>query len=285
MAVFKQIGGGNHIVEPFEVNYSQSFVWTSGSTSNLSGSGFSINLANEPPTNYPIGTNQNMGGLTDGGFYSYPLFNSVKKYFYVGEASASLNNPYGFYPSASMFVWNVGSNYTGEGIKPDTFKIELDGNTTNIQDDGNGKLKLNKTGSVVGSISYNHGVAAVQRNITASKSSLISTDGISIHSSSVALTAGVTSSFQSIVNIYEHTVTCKISPAEYNVTFNPTSFTTTLSETGSYSDYMDSGSALPFVTTLGLYNDSNELLAVSKLSKPITRMKHSDQTFVIKFDE
>ena len=63
MAVFKTLGGGNHIVEPFEVNASHSFVWTSGSTSNLSGSGFSINLANEPPTNYPIGTNQNMGGI------------------------------------------------------------------------------------------------------------------------------------------------------------------------------------------------------------------------------
>ena len=289
MAIFKQIGGGNHVVEPFEVNASHSFMWTSGSTSNLSGSGFSINLANEPPTNYPIGTTQTLGGLTDGGFYSHPLFNSVKKYFYVGEVSASSNNPYGFYPSASMFVWNVGSNYTGEGIKPDTFKIELDGNTTNIQDDGTGKLKLNKTGSVVGNISYNHGIAVVQRNITASKSSLISADGISIHSSSVALTAGVTSSFQSIVNIYEHTVTCKIQPSEYNVTFNPTAYSTVSSGdgvgVGNYNNYMDSGSALPYVTTLGLYNDFNELLAVAKLSKPITRMKHSDQTFVIKFDE
>ena len=64
MAVFKEIGGGNHIVEPFEVNYSQSFGWISGSTSNLSGSGFSINLANAPPTNYPISTTQSLGGVT-----------------------------------------------------------------------------------------------------------------------------------------------------------------------------------------------------------------------------
>jgi len=279
MSVFKQIGGGNHIAEPFEANASHSFAWTSGSIS-LSGSGFSINLANEPPTNYPTGTTQFLGGITDGGFHSYPLFNSVKKYFYVGEASASSNNAYEFYPSGSMFVWNVGSNFTGEGIKPDTFKIELAGSSLNVQDDGTGKLKLNKTGSVVGNISYNHGIATVQRNITASATSFISADGISILD-----TAVVTSTFQSIVNIYEHTVTCKIQPSEYNVTLNPTVFETASSGIGSFNEYMDSGSALPYVTTLGLYNDSNEMLAVAKLSKPITRMKYSDQTFVIKFDE
>ena len=40
MAVFKTLGGGNHIVEPFEVNASHSFVWTSGSTT---ADGFRIN--------------------------------------------------------------------------------------------------------------------------------------------------------------------------------------------------------------------------------------------------
>ena len=79
MSVFKQIGGGNHIAEPFEVNASHSFAWLSGSeadtngqsspTSSLSGSGFSINLANEPPTNYPISTTQYLGGISDGGFH------------------------------------------------------------------------------------------------------------------------------------------------------------------------------------------------------------------------
>ena len=427
MAVFKEIGGGNHIVEPFEVNYSQSFTWTSGSTSNLSGSGFSINLANEPPTNYPIGTTQSLGGVTDGGFNSYPMFNSIKKYFYVdedgtsftleygdldlnandGSARYSFNtvggpdvsagtvtnvgfktaqsmmihkldryaedrstllntvavgnivtyeiserrwykykittvetaptgyanryrfgielidsdtsdgtanvstdawnagspgpivkftftgpggNVYDFYPSGSMFVWNIPSNYTGDGIKPDTFKIELDGNTINIQDDGNGKLRLNRTGSVVGNVFYNHGIAAVQRNITASVSSLISKDGISIHSSSGALPAGVTSSFQSMIDIYEHTINCRIEPSELNVTLNPTSYHigpsgSEYAGSSSYSNHVISGSALPYVTTIGLYNNSNELLAVGKLSKPIVRTRYTDQTFVVKFDE
>jgi hypothetical protein len=288
MSVFKRLAAGAHLVEPFEVNASQSFAWISGSvTSSLSGSGFSINLANAPPTNYPRSNLSNvddlsevvstLGGSTDGGFYSYPLYHSAKSYFYID--SASFSDVYEFFPSGSMFVWNVGSNYVGEGIKQDTFKVELDGNTLSVQDDGNGKLKLNGTGSVVGNIFYHHGIAAVQRNMSAS-GHLISSDGISISGS-----AGVTSSFQSIVNIYEHTIGCKIKPTEFNTTFNPTIFYTASSGTGSYNDQMISGSTLPYVTTIGLYNDINELVAVAKLSKPITRMKHTSQTFVVRFDE
>ena len=285
MAVFKTLGGGNHIVEPFEVNASHSFVWTSGSTNF---DGFSINLANQPPVGYPVGylgrdTTHHMGGSTEGGFYSYPVYHSIKNYFYLdadGLGSASVADVYEYFPSGSMFVWSIGSNYIGEGIKPDTFKIQIDGNSDNIQDDGNAKLRINKTGSVVGNIFYNHGLAAVQRNITASAASLISSDGISIQNA-----AGVTSSFQSMVNIYEHTIVCQIGPSEYNTTFNPTSFETTTAGTSTFNAEMVSGSVVPMITTIGLYNDSNEMLAVAKLSKPITRMKYSDQTFVIKFDE
>ena len=436
MSVFKKLAAGDHFVDSFEVNYSQSYSWISGSagtngqyspTSSLSGSGFSINLSREPPSDYP-GRNledvdddsdveASKGGITDGNFYSYPLYNTTKRYFYVAEdvgkdgsswfrtryndldlnaddgaghysfntvggndvsagtltnaglkGAASLlihktgvhantdyssryeavtvgdivtykisdrrwykykiisvdtsptgmanryrfgielidsdtsdgtgnlsytakaadarftftgpgGNIYDFYPSGSMFVWNIPSNEMGEGIKRDTFKIELDAHTLNVQDDGDGKLRLNGTGSAIGNIFYEQGIATVQQNMTAS-THLISEDGISITGS-----AGVTSSFRSTVNIYEHRIGCKIKPSEFNTTFNPTTFHSASSGTGSYSDQMFSGSTLPYVTTVGLYNDVNELLAVAKLSHPIIRTKYTDQTFVIKFDE
>jgi hypothetical protein len=40
----------------------------------------------------------------------------------------------------------------------------------------------------------------------------------------------------------------------------------------------------PYITTLGLYNSNNELLAVAKVSNPIQRTNDIAQTFVIKFD-
>lgn len=267
MSVFKRLTGGSHVIEPFELNATQSFQWTSGS-SNIDG--FSINLAKEPPEYYPIGTSD-LGGETNGGFYSYPLYESVKDYFFLGA-------PYEYYPNGSMFVWNVGSGYYGIGIKPQSFKVEINGVNTFVQDDGKQNLRLNKTGSIVGTIFYEHGVAAIQRDSGSAVDS-VSADGISIQAS-----GGVTSSFLSVVNIYEHTINCKLSPTDYQYTFNPTIF-----DTGSdgikYSDLMKSGSVTPYITTVGLYNDFNELIAVGKLSKPITRLQYTDQTFVIKFDE
>ena len=253
MAVFKQIGGGNHTVNPFEVNYSQSFAWTSGSTSQ-SGSGFSINLVDEPPTNYPFSTTQSLGGVTDGGFNSYPMFNSIKKYFYIGETGSSAENIYGFYPSGSMFVWNIGSKYTGNGIKPNTFKIELDDNIINL------------TGA-----SYNNDPTITHAtNANVKVGMWVVGTGIPVG----ATVASVTSN-----TVFELSVA--------TTGGSKTGQTLTLEGlgVGHYSNRIDSGSALPFISTIGLYNDFNELLVVGKLSKPITRMKYSDQTFVIKFDE
>jgi hypothetical protein len=46
-----------------------------------------------------------------------------------------------------------------------------------------------------------------------------------------------------------------------------------------------SGSAFsPYITTVGLYNDAQELLAVAKMSAPIPLSPNTDQTFLIKWD-
>ena len=39
-----------------------------------------------------------------------------------------------------------------------------------------------------------------------------------------------------------------------------------------------------YITEIGLYNDSNELLAVGKLAKPIKNDKELALTFVVRFD-
>ena len=40
----------------------------------------------------------------------------------------------------------------------------------------------------------------------------------------------------------------------------------------------------PYVTSIGLYNDQHELLAVAKLSRPIKKPKEYDISFTIRFD-
>ena len=40
----------------------------------------------------------------------------------------------------------------------------------------------------------------------------------------------------------------------------------------------------PYVTTVGLYNGRNELLAVAKLAKPLPLSATADTTIVIRYD-
>jgi len=39
-----------------------------------------------------------------------------------------------------------------------------------------------------------------------------------------------------------------------------------------------------YVTSIGLYNNDNELLAVAKLSKPVLKSKSDEVTFKIRLD-
>jgi hypothetical protein len=47
---------------------------------------------------------------------------------------------------------------------------------------------------------------------------------------------------------------------------------------------MISGSLTPYITTVGLYNENQELLAVAKLSQPLPTSRTTDTTIVINLD-
>ena len=60
---------------------------------------------------------------------------------------------------------------------------------------------------------------------------------------------------------------------------------------GSWDDYYDSGSTdltgsylTPFITTIGLYNNENEILAVAKLPKPIKNLPDYPVNFIVRID-
>ena len=232
--------------------------------------GYSINIAQKPPTNYPTGNDSELGELTEGGFYSYPLYKSIIHTFFSDDV-------YAYYPTSSMFVWNIGSGYYGDGIKPGSFKVEIDGLSDFLQDDQNNNIRLNRTGSVVGTVFYEHGIAVV--GDARAPSGSINSSGISITTEDT-----VNTSFLSVCDIYEHTINCELNPVDYQWSMNPSTFDTGSGDI-SYNQLIQSGSVTPYITTIGLYNDLNELLAVAKLSKPIVRNKWTDQTFVVKFDE
>jgi hypothetical protein len=53
---------------------------------------------------------------------------------------------------------------------------------------------------------------------------------------------------------------------------------------GSYIDAITGSDFQPYATTIGLYNDRDELLVVGKFSKPIPIPKNTDMTFVVRWD-
>ena len=54
--------------------------------------------------------------------------------------------------------------------------------------------------------------------------------------------------------------------------------------TSSFHDFASGSEFSPYVTTIGLYDSNNELLAIGKLAKPIKNEKELDLNFVLRFD-
>lgn len=96
-------------------------------------------------------------------------------------------------------------------------------------------------------------------------------------------TGSFTLSFQNEHIIYENEVRCIVKESEFNLSYNPTLVTGSYAS-GSLRGFATSASFEPYVTTIGLYNDENQLLAVAKLGKPMVISQDTDMTFIVKYD-
>jgi len=116
--------------------------------------------------------------------------------------------------------------------------------------------------------------------------------------------------FKNSYTLYEQTIKCEIKDYEFNSSYNPTlsegtsgyifqsgsqyitGSTLPLLYTGSYYVYPDSqvkdfataSYFNPYITTVGLYNDSNQLLAIAKLAQPLPKSNQTSTTILIKLD-
>jgi hypothetical protein len=101
--------------------------------------------------------------------------------------------------------------------------------------------------------------------------------------------SNTTMSFESALNIYETQYKCTMESDEFNYSLNPSllsgsevSILTSGSDT--YVDFATGSEFTPFVTTVGLYNDNNDLLAIGKLSQPLPTSQTTDTTILINLD-
>ncbi len=91
-----------------------------------------------------------------------------------------------------------------------------------------------------------------------------------------------TMSLQSEVTIYQNEVRCRVKENDFNYTLN---FSANKSGSdGTYIDAITGSDFHPYATTVGLYNDKDELLVVGKLSRPYPIPPNTDMTFIVRWD-
>ena len=203
--------------------------------------------------------------------------------------------PFRFIPTGSgdrVFVLSLPSRLWGDYVQPNSFEYKIidDNNVSQtITDDGNGNLYL--SGVHVGNIIYPHGMA-IFTNLSINTPAVPQGYGavyygIDVYGGSSGLglsnlMGNVTCSFSSSYEIFETQYKATVNEFEYNFTQNPSIISG--STDGTLYDFTTGSFYQPYVTTVGLYNDAQELLAVGKLSQPYPLSRTTDTTFYINLD-
>ena len=300
MSVFKQFLSQDVIVTPFKVNKTFTFYGSSPLVASnvgidrLIGTNITDTLFNpitDPTTGY-----------VNTGSYQRLVYNSIKELYYSNFLSSSKGDeatltiidngvilqkndqqpsyenylqstlvPYRYFPTGSndqIGVISIPSTLFGEQIKPKSFTLTSASNS--LIDDGEGNIYLNNSSSIVGNIIYSHGIITLT---TASISGSINLYDYFITGSNI------TTSFESTYTIHETQYKCTIRESEFNLSYNPS----LLSGSTLY-DYATGSFFAPYITTVGLYDGQQNLLAVAKLSQPLPSSPTTDMNIIINID-
>ena len=311
MSVFKPFTTSDIVSSPFKLNKTFSY----NNLSEVTGSGIDIFLGeNTPPTLFPPGGNQT-GYISQQD--SYLVYTSIKHLYYSnflenmdgseanivtfnndgtisgGQQTTNFQNyltttleAHRTFPTGSgdtIGVLSIPSNIFGETISPNSFIWESSSGV--IQDDGEGRLYYNST-TLIGNIIYEHGLIILNQNI------FNTIDGYGYMLYGSGLYGGILSDFllnltklefKSTITVYEQQFKCTLRENEFNYTHNPTTITGSMSE-GVLKPFTTEHYFTPYVTTVGLYNNEGDLLAVAKLSQPLPTSPTTDTNIIINLD-
>jgi hypothetical protein len=202
--------------------------------------------------------------------------------------------PTRFFPTASgdqIGVISIPSKLYGEYIVPNSFVLEYPTLNSTITDDGQGNLNISSSvggfDGYIGNIIYTHGLA-ILTDITLP-------DVLGLNIEDYVTENNVTCSFSSSMTIYETQYKCTIRESEFNATLNPSaqnsgSLLTVNSSSfyqrgdGTLSNNVTGSYFSPYVTTVGLYDEAQNLLAIGKLAQPLPTSPTTDTTILINLD-
>jgi hypothetical protein len=249
---------------------------------------------------------------TSYGFNKKVIYSSIKSQFYTNPATASLLTEVGrriSYASTNeriieddIALFSIPQVYYGEGIKPGTVVLEDAQLGRTYVDDGYSNLVYNN--QIKGNVFYDRGLVVVTKDIV-----------------SASVLSQFTLNFRSTKTIYENEIFLSVLENEFNTSQNPSAVTEyggvinthIVQRPGSirngdlvtasfynagtkiindeFSYYEDNisldptGSYLaPYITTIGLYDDDLNMVAVAKLPQPIKSTPDYPVNFIVRFD-
>ena len=195
-----------------------------------------------------------------------------QRYWYTG----SEQNP----PISAVTTISIPTQLYGEKIIPGTFEFSSQTPSfptgVSLKDDGEGNIISGSV--VVGQIFYSHGTIVLTRENLELIGKDINFDPILLQQTSVA--------FSSSLTIYEQQYKCVILENELGYSLNPSLLTQSIPTVDSqqYYPFVTGSFFEPYVTSVGLYNESKQLVAVGKLSFPLPVSQFTDTTIIVNFD-
>lgn len=281
MGVFKKLTGADVRVTPIQVKNSQTglgniFTATNSIFTEIAG-GYSSRNAFGPSqgegVNNPASLYNSIRQLFYGAFISqdFLINGSIFSNFTSGETPTAI--PEGtfsrFDPSFqgslsyqrnlpveyddSVSVVSISTREMGESIVPGTVV------GTDFTDDTTGNI-IDGSGDIIGNIFYDQGI-------------IVRTDG------DPATRIDFTGSY----TVYSTQYKCTAGANEFNYSLNPTLLSG--SSTQYDLDIVDSPEFMPYVTTVGLYNENQELMMVGKLAQAVKLNPYTDTNFIVRIDK
>ena len=171
--------------------------------------------------------------------------------------------------NAQIGVISISKNLFGDYVNPNSFIYKYNiGSDITLYDNGEGLIYKSGSTNYCGIINYTHGLiiltsGSLTTNFTASNN--------------------ITCSFQSSRTIYETQYKCTIRPDEFNFSLNPSLISG--STDGTVYNFVTSSYFSPYVSTVGFYNEAQELLMVAKLGQPLPTSVTTDTTILVNIDK
>jgi hypothetical protein len=250
---------------------------------------------------------------TSHGYNQKVIHASIKSQFYTNPSTASILTEVGLRKSYAstderileddIAVFSIPQIYYGEGIKVGTVVLEDEQLSRIYTDDGYSNL-IDSGSNIKGNIFYDRGLVVISKDIV-----------------SGSVLSQFTLNFRSTKTIFENEVFIPVLESEFNYSQNPSSvyedggrlYTHIMQRPGSTkigdlvtSSFYDAGikwvkpqflqyeasSSLdqtgsflaPYITTIALYDNELNMVAVAKLPQPIKSLPDYPVNFIIRFD-